>query len=128
MRFTQTDRNPVNCSLGLCDECYFVTPQETIATLSSRVQVNEQRIKVAQQICATCCGTMVTEPVLCESLDCPWMYSRKRERNNKNFLEIVEDIIEDLSDNVSETTHSDQSNESEVDNLSLDSIYQTPES
>ncbi|KNZ79546.1 DNA polymerase zeta catalytic subunit [Termitomyces sp. J132] len=121
-----------SASQGLCDECYFVSPQETIATLSSHLQANEQRIKAAHQICATCCSSVTTEPILCESLDCPWMYSRKRAQNKKNFLKIVKEIIEDLSEHVDsniddQSTQSSQSDEAEeVNDFFLDFIYRTP--
>ncbi|KAG6890397.1 hypothetical protein C0995_008751 [Termitomyces sp. Mi166 len=125
----------LNVLSGLCDECYFVSPQETIATLSGRVQANEQRIKAAHQICATCCSSVATEPILCESLDCPWMYSRKRAQNKKNFLDIIEEIIEDLSENVDSDMddqlagQNDRSDESEeVDDFFPNFLYQTPDS
>ncbi|KAG6911957.1 hypothetical protein DXG01_000205 [Tephrocybe rancida] len=97
---------------------------------SHRIQSNERRIKNAHQICATCCDSALTEPIHCESLDCAWMYARKRAHNKEDFLDIVKEIIEDLSENIDSDGDDDstiQSNESdESDGIYQDFAYQTP--
>ncbi|KAF8078614.1 hypothetical protein FPV67DRAFT_1465830 [Lyophyllum atratum] len=114
-------------SQGLCDECYF-SPQETIAKLSSRIQANERRLLNAHRICTTCTGSVPGEPIKCESLDCPWLFSRKRAENKDDFLQIVKEIIEDVNEDA-ETDEDDYSTESddEEDDY-MDLIFQTPES
>ncbi|KAG6851054.1 hypothetical protein H0H93_002946 [Arthromyces matolae] len=105
--------------------------QETIAILRERVQASEKRIKNAHQICATCCNSAPNEPIYCESLDCSWMFSRKREQNKNGFLEIVKEVIDDLCENVDsneddeEVDTSDESGESDHFS-SADFVFQTP--
>ncbi|KAG5647998.1 hypothetical protein DXG03_007032 [Asterophora parasitica] len=114
--------------LGLCDECYF-SPQETIAALSSRMQVNEQRLMNARRICATCTGFAPGEPIECESLDCPWLFSRKRAENKEEFMSVIKEILEDVNDGGEEDDeyeYGEQTDQSDSDDM--DYLFQTPTS
>lgn len=82
-------------SQGLCDECFFA-PQQTMVNLSHRIKVNQKRLANAHRICATCTGSEPTEPIKCESLDCPWLFSRKRAENQGEFLVAVQELLDDL--------------------------------
>ncbi|KAG5651143.1 hypothetical protein H0H81_009715 [Sphagnurus paluster] len=117
-------------SEGLCDDCYFF-PEETIAILLGRIQANDMRLIKTQQICTTCTGTMLGEPVQCESLDCPWFFSRKRADNEQEFMMIVQEILEDvvnakMEESVYSTTDNEESGNSEDDDY-MDFLFQTPE-
>lgn len=67
-----------------------------MARLSARIQSNENRLIGAHRICTTCTGSEPGEPIRCESLDCSWLYSRKRAEHKQEFLEIIEELLEDL--------------------------------
>jgi DNA polymerase zeta len=83
------------CFSGLCDECFF-TPQQTMANLSHRIQVNQKRLTNAHRVCSTCTRSEPTEPIKCESLDCPWLFSRKRAENQEEFLAAVQELLDNL--------------------------------
>lgn len=67
-----------------------------MVSLSRRIQVNQKRLANAHRICGTCTGSEPTEPIKCESLDCPWLFSRKRAENKAEFLEAVQELLDDL--------------------------------
>lgn len=54
----------------------------------------------AHRICTTCTGTVPGEPIRCESLDCQWLYSRKRAESKREFLAVVEELLDDLDNGV----------------------------
>ncbi|KAF5370238.1 hypothetical protein D9615_010070 [Tricholomella constricta] len=112
---------------GLCDECYS-SPQETIAALSSRIQVNEKHLMNSHRICTTCTGSVPGEPIQCESFDCPWLFSRKRAENKQDFMTIVKEILEDVNDNAETEKHEYPTAESDQsDEDYMDFSFQTPE-
>lgn len=55
-----------------------MTPQETVSGLLSRLRIAEERLKTGYQICASCTESVPSEPIKCESLDCPWFFERKK--------------------------------------------------
>lgn len=61
--------------------------------LSTRIQVNEARLVNAHRICASCAGCAQSEPIRCESLDCPWLYSRKKAEGKMELLAIVRELL-----------------------------------
>ncbi|KAI0669901.1 hypothetical protein C8Q78DRAFT_976102 [Trametes maxima] len=68
----------------------------TISELLSRVQRTEARLKNVHLLCASCCGTAPAEPVECESLDCPWLYERKKLESKAEALTTVHDLIDEM--------------------------------
>lgn len=62
---------------GVCEGCR-MTPQETVSGLLSRLRIAEERLKTGYQICASCTESVPSEPIRCESLDCPWFFERKK--------------------------------------------------
>jgi DNA polymerase zeta len=92
-----------NLLSGLCDECY-LAPQETIANLTSRIQANERRLANAHRICVTCTGSGPGDEIRCESLDCPWLYSRKRAESKGEFLAAIQELLDELNERVETNT------------------------
>ncbi|KAH9849760.1 hypothetical protein C2E23DRAFT_870439 [Lenzites betulinus] len=81
----------------LCEVCrsdYAATMSE----LLSRAQVAEKRLKDVHVLCSSCCGTAPAEPVQCESLDCPWLYERKKLESQAEALTTVHDLIEEMEE------------------------------
>ncbi|KZT65126.1 hypothetical protein DAEQUDRAFT_677323 [Daedalea quercina L-15889] len=82
---------------GLCDSCR-AHPQETISGLLSRLHVAEDKLRNVQTVCSSCCGIPAAEPVRCESLDCPWLYERKKVENKVEALDVVAELIAELQE------------------------------
>ncbi|KAL1679814.1 hypothetical protein EV122DRAFT_276721 [Schizophyllum commune] len=70
---------------GVCDDCRTI-PQTTAADLLTTIRTHELRSMQIQTICASCSKTPQAESIACESLDCPWMYARKRADGKAEFL------------------------------------------
>ncbi|KAI0335271.1 hypothetical protein GY45DRAFT_1240755 [Cubamyces sp. BRFM 1775] len=79
----------------LCEVCR-ADHAVTISELLSRVQGTERRLKDVHLVCSSCCGTAPAEPVQCESLDCPWLYERKKMEGKAEALTTVHDLIEEM--------------------------------
>ncbi|KAI0365248.1 hypothetical protein BV20DRAFT_1039013 [Pilatotrama ljubarskyi] len=79
----------------LCEICRLDHPT-TISELLSRVQVTETRLKDVHLVCNSCCGIAPAEPVLCESLDCPWLYERKKLESKAEALTTVHELIDEM--------------------------------
>ena len=92
----------------LCELCCF-RPQETIGALFARIHRTENKLQNVHDICASCSGIPSTEPVRCESLDCPWLYERKKIENKAENLKAVQDLVEELVQ--FHTDHSDGSDD-----------------
>ena len=83
----------------LCEVCR-ADHAVTISELLSRVQGTERRLKDVHLVCSSCCGTAAAEPVQCESLDCPWLYERKKLEGKAEALTTVHDLIEEMEKDV----------------------------
>ncbi|KAJ3750399.1 hypothetical protein DFH05DRAFT_73135 [Lentinula detonsa] len=82
---------------GLCIQCRR-QPQLTLAGLSNRIRSNEQRLIDTHKVCASCTGSTLDEAAQCESLDCSWLYARKRGETKIEFLEFLQDLVQGLAD------------------------------
>lgn len=69
-----------------------------MSELLSRVQRTETQLKDVHTVCSSCCGTAQAEPVECESLDCPWLYERKKIERKAEALTTIHDLIEEMED------------------------------
>ena len=85
------------CVVGLCEVCR-AHPQETISGLLSRLHIAEDKLRDVQTICSSCCGVPAAEPVKCESLDCPWLYERKKVENKVEALDVVAELVAELQE------------------------------
>lgn len=94
---------------GLCKICRR-RPQTTISGLLSRVHRTEGRLKKVHSLCASCSGIMLSEPVCCESLDCPWLYVRKKLDNKAENLDSVFDYIAEVEAGPDEESESSDEN------------------
>ncbi len=87
--------------LVVCDACR-VQPVEAIAVLGAKLNRTETRLADVQRVCASCARFPVTESVTCESLDCPWLYERKKTENRAEAMQLVRDLIDDLEEDIEE--------------------------
>jgi DNA polymerase zeta len=77
---------------GLCERCC-ATPAETISELLSQVQIAENRIQTAHSVCTMCTRSEPLEPVRCVSLDCPWLFQRKKVEQQAEDIELLQELI-----------------------------------
>ena len=80
----------------LCDVCR--SDSSTLSGLFARVQKTEAQLKDVHLVCGSCCGTAPAELVQCESLDCPWMYERKKLESKAEAATTIQELIEDMED------------------------------
>ncbi len=92
--------------VDVCDDCRF-QPQETISRILALMRRTEKQLTDVQLVCATCSGTPTTEPIHCESLDCPWLFERKKVEHRTEGLETIQDIVDDLQYYVDEFADSE---------------------
>ncbi|KAI0047841.1 hypothetical protein FA95DRAFT_1492015 [Auriscalpium vulgare] len=82
---------------GVCDNCC-LTPQETIAQLLSRIRIAEKRLRETHEVCGTCTRAEPLEPILCESLDCGWLFARKKAEANAEEIELLSELVEEVTE------------------------------
>ena len=80
----------------LCDVCR--SDSSTLSGLFARVQKTEAQLKDVHLVCGSCCGTAPAELVQCESLDCPWMYERKKLESKAEAATTIQELIEEMED------------------------------
>jgi DNA polymerase zeta len=59
--------------------------------------VLERRLLASQEICISCTSSESNEPIECESLDCPWMFERKKIEDKVECISMLEECIQDLT-------------------------------
>jgi DNA polymerase zeta len=82
-------------TIGICDRCRR-TPWKTMPNLFEQIRKGEARLLDAQRICASCASTANAEPIECINTDCPWLFDRKKAERRAEFLEGLQEIMEDL--------------------------------
>ncbi|KAG8744421.1 DNA polymerase zeta [Ceratobasidium sp. 414] len=94
----------------ICEDC-FEDRQFSAKLLLDKVRMVERRARNAQMLCATCTSSPVAEPVLCESLDCPWMYARVKSAQNLEAIKGIQELVARLPElsmedmNISDIDH-----------------------
>jgi DNA polymerase zeta len=67
-----------------------------VTSLLHTIRGEEKRLLTAQRICSSCTATAATEPIECVSIDCPWLFERKRLERRMDFLAAVENRVRNL--------------------------------
>ncbi|TBU65073.1 hypothetical protein BD310DRAFT_944016 [Dichomitus squalens] len=86
---------------ALCELCRSDSAL-TMSELLSRMRKTEAKLKDVHLVCGSCCGNAPAEPVQCESLDCPWMYERKKLESKAEAVTTIQELIEEIADKWSE--------------------------
>ena len=47
-------------------------------------------------VCMSCSAIPAAEPVRCESLDCPWLYERKKLENKAESMNAMQELVDEL--------------------------------
>lgn len=82
-------------------------PQETISGLLARIHQVESRMKDTHSICVSCSGMAPSEPIQCESLDCPWLYERRKLENKIEQLDQLHSLVEGIALDYYSNDHND---------------------
>ena len=101
---------------GLCERC-FATPAETMSELLSQVRIAENRLETAHRVCTMCTRSEPSEPVKCVSLDCPWLFQRKKVEQQAEDIEVLQELIQalELGDNTKLERLKDSDEEAQED-------------
>ncbi|CAL1695850.1 unnamed protein product [Somion occarium] len=91
---------------GVCLNCRR-QEQSTITGLLGRIKKTEIKLKNIQAICSSCQSTPMAEPIQCESLDCPWLFERKKIEHKTEALSAIEDYVEEVQEGVYPASDSD---------------------
>ncbi|KAJ7225506.1 hypothetical protein GGX14DRAFT_639250 [Mycena pura] len=81
---------------NICDKCYSNT-ESTMSGLLSKIQLGEKRLLDTSRICWSCTQTPLGEPIECVSLDCLWLYARKRAEERLDILAVLKKPAERLA-------------------------------
>lgn len=87
--------------------------QETVSNLGFRIRAREKRSVNAHRICVTCTSSSPEDPISCESLDCPWFYSRRKAEEAMNLAPIFAQLSDDLEKGTE--NEADESEKCDVD-------------
>ncbi|KAF9568379.1 hypothetical protein CPC08DRAFT_402859 [Agrocybe pediades] len=79
----------------VCYTC-LISPQESITRLGFQIKKKEKRLKDSHLICSTCTGLSPADPILCESLDCPWFYARRKAEAEMEMVPLYVELSEEL--------------------------------
>ena len=82
-------------STVLCEVCRLDYPA-TMNELLSRVHKTEHQLKDVHLVCSSCSSVASGEPIDCESLDCPWLYERKKISAKAEALTNIHDLLDDI--------------------------------
>ncbi|CEL57589.1 DNA polymerase zeta subunit [Rhizoctonia solani AG-1 IB] len=77
---------------NVCDDC-LDDPLLSGKTLLEKVRRVERRAKGAQLVCATCTESPASETIMCESLECPWMYARVKNAQKLENIKQIQALI-----------------------------------
>lgn len=98
-----------------------MTPAETISELLSQVRIAENRIQTVHDVCTMCTRSEPLEPVKCVSLDCPWLFQRKKVERQAEDIEQLQQLILtlELGDNIELEDQKDSDEEPEKINTGM---------
>lgn len=88
-----------------------------MVNISHRIQANQKRLANAHRICGACTGSEPTEPIKCESLDCPWLFSRKRAENKGELLVALQELLDSVDYNIETGMRHEDASESEDEHM-----------
>ena len=76
--------------------------------LLSQVRISEKRLQAVHDVCTACTRSEPLEPVRCVSLDCPWLFQRKKVEKQAEDIEILQELIKGMdmgSETLAESRH-----------------------
>lgn len=94
-----------NCWLSVlspdvCGACRS-DPVTTLVALFSRVKRIEHRLHETHSVCMSCSGCTSTEEIECVSLDCAWLFMRKKVEGKLEFISYLQEIICEVEASIS---------------------------
>ncbi|TFK77090.1 hypothetical protein BDN72DRAFT_890866 [Pluteus cervinus] len=82
---------------GLCMGCWN-SSQDTLTSLSFRKKAEEKQLITAHQVCVNCTDSAPSEPIKCQSLDCPWFYARTRAESKTDMMVDIHHAVNALNE------------------------------
>ncbi|KIY66264.1 hypothetical protein CYLTODRAFT_423607 [Cylindrobasidium torrendii FP15055 ss-10] len=82
---------------GICKACRDDS-EETMAGLLWKIQAIERRFMDAQRTCMSCARVSKANDIKCESMDCAWMFERRKAEVQLGQLVALKDAVDDLED------------------------------
>jgi len=80
---------------GICDSCRDKS-QTTTPELLRRISKGETRLMNTQRICESCTGSAPSEPIRCESIDCAWLFERKKAERKAETLVMLRELVNSI--------------------------------
>jgi DNA polymerase zeta len=80
---------------GICDSCR-VNPQTTIPELLRRISKGENRLISTQRVCESCTRSAPSEPIKCESVDCAWLFERKKAERKAETIVVLQELVDSI--------------------------------
>lgn len=84
---------------GVCDSCR-VNPQTTIPELLRRISKGENRLMSTQRICESCTSSAPSEPIKCESVDCAWLFERKKAERKAETFGALQELVNSMEPSI----------------------------
>lgn len=86
-------------NVDICYNC-LVSPQAAIASIGFKVRKKERRLKESHLICVSCTGSSPSDDILCESLDCPWFYARRKAEAGMELIPLYDELTMQLEQEI----------------------------
>ena len=67
-----------------------------MSELLSQIRIAENRLETAHRVCTMCTRSEPSEPVRCVSLDCPWLFQRRKVERQAEDIEVLQELIQAL--------------------------------
>ena len=82
---------------GVCRECR-KDIKATLAGILTKSHVIEQQFLDTQRICMSCASLPSPNEIKCESLDCSWMFERRKAESKLETLAVLKEFVHDLEE------------------------------
>jgi DNA polymerase zeta len=60
----------------------------------------ERRLQDTRAVCSSCAGLTETDPIECISLDCPWLFARKKVERKMDFAIHLRELVSQIEDGI----------------------------
>lgn len=113
----------------MCHDCY-TSRRSTLVDMLDKIAWDEKSLMDTHTLCSSCTRMPIGEPVECVSLDCSWLYTRKRAEERTDMIKMWADLLDDLeNDNFATPSDSEIEYEfwEEADDMDVDEEYETDE-
>jgi DNA polymerase zeta len=90
-----------NPFLGVCEACR-ADAQNTVIALMNRIRRAEGRLQATHTACTSCTSSVNVETIECVSLDCPWLFARKKAEVKVDLVTHLRELLSEMEDLINE--------------------------